>query len=337
MDGAILVPGGAGYIGSHTVLALRERGHDVLVLDDFSEGHRGAVRGAGVGEDGVCAGSLLDPAFLDQVFDRHAIVGVVHFAARCYVGESVRDPGLYYRNNVGGTLNLLQAMARAEVRHLVFSSTCATYGVPDDLPITEDAEQRPVNPYGHSKLMCEQMFRDFGAAWGLASAALRYFNAAGADPGGRLGEDHDPETHLVPLVLESAHGGPTLEIFGDDYDTPDGTCIRDYVHVTDLAQAHVLAVEALVAGELTDFTAFNLGNGRGVSVREVLAAAEGVTGKPVPHRVAPRRPGDPPVLVGSSARIEEQLGWSPRFGAIEEIVATADRWHREHPEGFGAD
>lgn len=330
MDEVILVTGGAGYIGSHTVLALQEAGHSVLVLDDFSEGHKPALRGTA-----YVRGSLLDRSFVEEVFERHSIAGVVHFAARCYVGESVQRPGRYYENNVGGTLNLLDIMVERKVGRIVFSSTCATYGEPATVPIREDAPQLPVNPYGHTKLVCEYMLRDFARAHGLGAVALRYFNAAGADPQGRVGEDHRPETHLIPLVLSAAAGRlPHIKVFGTDYPTPDGTCIRDYVHVADLAQAHVLALQSLLAGA-TGFRAFNLGNCNGTSVREVIAAVERVTGKKVPVHFTDRRPGDPPVLVGSPEKIQRELGWQPRYSDIDTIVRTAWQWHSTHPEGYG--
>jgi UDP-glucose-4-epimerase GalE len=326
----ILVCGGAGYIGSFTVQALQAAGLEVLVLDDFSEGHVGALRGAP-----YVRGSLLDRGCLGDVFTRHAIRGVIHFAARCYVGESMAHPGRYYQNNVLGTLQLLESMVAHGVPNLVFSSSCATYGEPTAMPIREEAPQQPVNPYGRSKLVCEWMQRDFARAHGLGVVALRYFNAAGADPEGRLGEDHRPETHLIPLVLAAAAGRlPQVTVFGDDYPTPDGTCIRDYVHVTDLAQAHVLALQHLLGGA-RGFDAFNLGNERGTSVREVIAAAERITGRPVPAVVGARRAGDPPRLVGSPERIRQQLGWQSRYSDIDTIVATAWRWHQEHPEGYG--
>jgi UDP-glucose-4-epimerase GalE len=329
MQPLILVVGGAGYIGSHTSLALREAGLRTLVLDDFSAGHRGALL------DGPCVqASLLDPKALDAVFAAHRIDAVVHFAAKCYVGESVRHPAAYWENNVLGTLNLLQAMVHAGVARIVFSSTCATYGVPDRTPIVESCPQRPINPYGHTKLACECLLRDFGPAHGLAAVALRYFNAAGADPSARLGEDHRPETHLIPLALAAAAGRrAALQVFGDDYPTPDGTCIRDYVHVTDLAQAHVLALRSLLDG-VGGFRAFNLGNANGTSVREVLRATERAVGRPVPHTIAARRPGDPPMLVGSPAAIERELGWRPQFPDIDTIVATAWGWYSRHPEGY---
>lgn len=329
--GSILVTGGAGYIGSHIALALREQGAPVLVLDDLSEGHRAAVLDAE-----LVVGSLLDPEFLTGVFRDHEVAAVMHLAAHCYVGESVKQPGRYYQNNVVGTLNLLDAMVAANVDCLVFSSTCATYGEPSTVPITEDEVQEPVNPYGESKLWCERLIRDFGRAHGIRGVALRYFNAAGADPEGRLGEDHRPETHLIPLALSALDGGDqALTVFGDDYPTADGTCVRDYVHVTDLANAHVLALEALPrlpAG----LTAYNLGNEQGTSVLDVIRAVESVCGKKVAYEVGPRRPGDPATLVGSSRRIQRELSWEPQLGSIERIVETAWHWHRDHPEGYGA-
>lgn len=328
----ILVTGGAGYIGSHTLLALRERGDDVVVLDDLSEGHREALRGARLEQ-----GSLLDLAFVDGVFRRHPIRAVVHFAARCYVGESVHKPGLYWRGNVLATLHLLESMVRYRVPSLVFSSTCATYGEPTQQPITEECLQAPVNPYGATKLACERMMREFGVAHGLSTIALRYFNAAGADPAGRLGEDHDPETHLIPLVIQAGLGRRDhVTVFGADYPTRDGTCIRDYVHVADLASAHLLALDALASGRSKGFRAFNLGNERGTTVLEVIAAASAALGGPVPHVVGGRRAGDPPVLVGSSALVRSALGWQPRHAAIEDIVASAAAWMRAHPHGYAS-
>jgi UDP-glucose-4-epimerase GalE len=329
MAQVILVTGGAGYIGSHALLGLRAAGFDVLVADDLIEGHRPAVLG-----QPLVQGSLLDPTFVRGLFSARKIAAVMHFAARCYVGESVRDPGRYYENNVGGTRNLLQAMAEAGVRRFVFSSTCATYGEPDRVPIVEDCPQQPTNPYGRSKLACEWLLQDYHRAHGIDAVALRYFNAAGADPEGRIGEDHRPETHLIPLVLAAGSGGrPALQVHGGDYPTRDGTCIRDYVHVTDLAQAHVLALRSLMDGR-GGFSAYNLGNAQGHSVLEVIAAAERVLGRPVPHGIGPRRPGDPPMLVGDPGKIRAELDWRPRFGDLESILATAWRWHREHPGGF---
>jgi len=269
------------------------------------------------------------------VFGRQEIAGVVHFAARTYVGESVERPGRYYENNVVGTLQLLDTMVAAGCKRLVFSSTCATYGEPEQIPIREDAPQRPVSPYGNTKLVCELMQADFARAHKMGIIALRYFNAAGADPDERVGEDHRPETHLIPLVIAAAAGRlPQVKVFGDDYATPDGTCIRDYVHVTDLADAHVLALQRLLGGEL-GFRAYNLGNNTGTSVREVIAAVERVSGKKVPFVVAPRRPGDPPRLVGSPDLIQRELGWQPRFADIDSIVRTAWQWHSAHPDGYG--
>jgi UDP-glucose-4-epimerase GalE len=328
----ILVVGGAGYIGSHTVLALRAHGHEVLVFDDLSEGHAAALGGAP-----LVRGNLQDRASLEAVFAAHNIDAVFHFAARCYVGESVSDPGRYYRHNVGGTLNLLDAMAAHRVRRLVFSSTCAIYGEPERLPITEDLAQRPISPYGETKLVCERMLKDFARAHRMQAVALRYFNAAGADPQGRVGEDHDPETHLIPLVITAALGkrGP-VTVFGADYPTPDGTCVRDYIHVTDLAEAHVLGLEAMVrGGDEFGFRAYNLGNEHGTSVKQVIAAVEAVSGRAVPHQIGPRRAGDPPRLVGSSQKVRAELGWVPRLGDIHAIVETAWRWHSAHPDGYG--
>ena len=329
MQPVILVAGGAGYIGSHTALALAEAGFRVLVVDDFSTGHRDALRGA------PCAAvDLLDRDALTKVFAAQRIDAVMHFAARCYVGESVTDPGLYWRNNVAGTVNLLQAMVGAGVLRIVFSSTCATYGSPAAVPIVETTPQQPINPYGNSKLACETMLRDFASAHGVGAIALRYFNAAGADPGGRLGEDHRPETHLIPLALAAAAGrrGP-LQIFGNDYPTPDGTCIRDYVHVSDLADAHVLALRRLL-DEGAGFRAYNLGNAVGTSVAEIVRTCERVTQRPVPHTIAARRPGDPAKLISSAAKIESELGWKARRSDPETIVATAWEWHRSHPAGY---
>lgn len=330
MGEVILVTGGAGYIGSHTVLALRERGYDVVVLDDLSEGHAAAI-----GDAPLERVDLRDGEATHRVFAGRRIDAVAHFAARCYVGESVREPAAYYRNNVLGTMNLLDAMVRHGVRRMVFSSTCATYGVPSRMPIDEAAPQAPVNPYGATKLACEGMLASYARAYGLQAVSLRYFNAAGADPEGRLGEDHRPETHLIPLVIGAALGTRApVTVFGEDYETPDGTCVRDYVHVSDLAEAHVLALEAMRGGRDGAVAAYNLGNEQGTSVREVLAAVERVAGRRVPWRSGDRRPGDPPVLVASAARIARELGWRPRFRDIVSIVETAWRWHENHPEGY---
>lgn len=325
----ILVSGGAGYIGSHTVSALHKSGQPIVVVDDLSEGHAEAVAGLPLEQ-----GSTMDRDFLDAVFKKYPIQQVCHFAARCYVGESVENPGLYYRNNVFGTLSLVEAMVAHGVKQIVFSSTCATYGEPEQIPITESNPQQPINPYGFTKLACEHILRDFAVSHGLASVSLRYFNAAGAEPGGNIGEDHEPETHLIPLVLRAAQGkGKPLTVFGRDYDTRDGTCVRDYIHVSDLAQAHVLALQHL-AGGAAGAMAFNLGSEQGFTVQEVIDMAEKVTGMSVPHTDGPRRPGDPATLVGSSAKIRETLGWSPQHSDLEAILRSAWDWHRAHPEGY---
>jgi UDP-glucose-4-epimerase GalE len=318
----ILVTGGAGYVGSHACKALAAAGHTPVAYDNLSRGHREFARWGPLE-----VGEIRDGAKLDEVFARHRIDAVMHFAALAYVGESVEQPALYYRNNVGGTLELLEAMRRAGAGLIVFSSTCSTYGVPERMPIAEDAEQRPINPYGAGKLMIERVLRDYDAAYGLRSVSLRYFNAAGCDPDGEVGEDHDPETHLIPRVLMAADGTlPHVEIFGTDYPTPDGTCLRDYVHVSDLAAGHVQALDYLQRGGAT--TAVNLGTGRGFSVREVIAAAERVTGRRIPVREAARRAGDPPVLVADATRARAALGFAPRYTEIEPIVETAWRWQK---------
>ncbi len=318
---AILVTGGAGYVGSHACKALAAAGYTPVAYDNLGRGHRELVRWGPLE-----VGDLADAARLDEVFARHRPAAVMHFAAFAYVGESVQDPALYYRNNVGGTLELLAAMRRAGVDQLVFSSTCSTYGVPERMPIAEDTPQRPINPYGATKLAIERMLADYDAAYGLRSASLRYFNAAGGDPDGETGERHDPETHVIPRVLMAAAGEhPHFAVFGTDYPTPDGTCLRDYVHVSDLALGHVQALDYLKRGGAT--TAVNLGTGRAFSVRQVIAAAERVTGRRIPVREAPRRPGDPPELVADPARARALFGFAPRFTELEPIVATAWRWH----------
>ena len=318
---AILVTGGAGYVGSHACKALAAAGYTPVAYDNLGRGHRELVRWGPLE-----VGDLADRARLDEVFARHRPEAVMHFAAFAYVGESVQDPALYYRNNVGGTLELVEATRRAGVNALVFSSTCATYGVPERMPIDEDTPQRPINPYGATKLAIERMLADYGAAYGLRSASLRYFNAAGCDPDGETGELHDPETHVIPRVLMAAAGEiEHVEVFGTDYPTPDGTCLRDYIHVADLARGHVQALDYLQRGGAT--TGVNLGTGRGFSVREVIAAAEQVTGRRIPVREAPRRPGDPPVLVADPARARALLGFAPRYTELAPMVATAWRWH----------
>ena len=326
----ILVTGGCGYIGSHTVKRLCAAGEEVLVVDNLSEGHRQALLGVPLVE-----GDLQDRVFLQELFRGHeGIEGVIHFAASCYVGLSMERPGEYYRQNVVAMLNLLEAMCDHGVDRLVFSSSCATYGIPEEVPITEEDPQAPVNVYGRTKLAGEWLLRDFGRAHRIRSISLRYFNAAGADPAGELGEDHDPETHLIPLVLQVAlDQRAKILVFGQDYPTPDGTCIRDYIHVSDLAQAHILALAALRrAGPVS--AAYNLGNGAGHSVREVVETARRVTGHPIPAEIAPRRAGDPPRLVGSSARIARELGYRAEFPDLETIIRTAWNWHRHHPQGY---
>jgi UDP-glucose 4-epimerase len=324
----LIVTGGAGYIGSVVAEQLVEGGHHVVVVDDLRKGHASAVP-AGATLEAI---DLADRAALDAVFDRAAPDGVLHFAAYSLVGESVHRPDLYYHNNVTVTLGLLDTMRRHGVRRLVFSSTAAVYGDPERVPIREDEPTRPTNPYGATKLAIEQALPWYEAAFGLRYASLRYFNAAGATA--RLGEDHDPETHLIPLVLQVALGQrEQAEIFGTDYPTPDGTCIRDYIHVSDLATAHVLALEALDRGSRID----NLGNGAGFSVREVIEAARRVTGHPIPAVAGPRRPGDPPRLVAASDKIAAELGWRPRFPDLEAIIGSAWDWMRRHPHGYAND
>lgn len=318
----ILVTGGAGYIGSHYVLYERARGSSVVVLDNLVYGHREAVLDAPLVE-----GDLGDRAVLDRVFTEYPIEAVVHFAAFAFVGESVTDPGKYYRNNLGATLQLLDAMRDHSVPHLIFSSTCATYGSPVYVPMDEQHPQNPINPYGESKYFCEKIMQAYDRAYGLRFTALRYFNAAGCDPEGRTGESHDPETHLLPLVLQAALGarGP-VSIFGADYDTPDGTCIRDYIHVLDLAQAHSLALDRLRSG--AGSASYNLGTETGYSVRQVIRLCEGVTGRPVPAQQAPRREGDPPRLVAAAGKARAELGWQPRYLDLEQTIATAWRWEQ---------
>lgn len=316
----LLVTGGAGYIGSHMVRLLLEQGHDVVTLDNLSSGYRDAVTGGG-----FVLGDLANRALLDVVFANHPFDAVLHFASLIQVGESMREPGRYYQNNVSNTLNLLDAMVRHDVRKFVFSSSAAIFGEPVATPIDENHVKAPVNPYGHSKLMVEQILSDYDQAHGLKSVSLRYFNAAGADPDGRLGERHEPETHLIPLVLQAAMGKrPHITVFGQDYNTPDGTCIRDYVHVADLCQAHLQALGYL--GEQGESTAFNLGNGQGFSVNQVIEVARKVSGRHIPVVYSTRRIGDPARLVADSALAQEKLGWSPHHADLEQIIAHAWRW-----------
>ncbi|KEO51509.1 UDP-glucose 4-epimerase GalE [Thioclava pacifica] len=316
----ILVTGGAGYIGSHCCKALAKAGREPVVYDNLSRGHADAVRWGP-----LVVGDMRDRALLERTLAEHQIGAVIHFAALAYVGESVGAPEQYYDVNLGGMTALLEAAGAVGVDKIVFSSSCATYGTPERLPISEDLPQTPINPYGRTKLVCEWMLQDAQTAHGLRFAALRYFNAAGADPEGEIGERHDPETHLIPLVLMAASGqaGP-LKIFGTDYPTPDGTCIRDYIHVDDLARAHLLALDHLEAGGAS--LKLNLGTGRGASIHEVVAAVERVTGRKVPHELAPRRPGDPAELTADPSKAAEVLGFTARYRDLDEIVAHAAPW-----------
>ncbi len=323
----ILVTGGAGYIGSHAVRLFLARGHDVWVYDSLVFGHRGAVPA-----ERLIVADLNETARLDQVLLEKRIEAVVHFAAFAFVGESVTNPAKYYQNNLVNTLNLMEAMRRLQIGRFIFSSTCATYGVPEKVPITEDTPQSPINPYGTSKLAVERALSDYAKAYQWGYAALRYFNASGASPDGSIGEDHQPETHLIPLVIQAAVGQrPHIEVFGEDYPTEDGTCIRDYIHVDDLAEAHLLALEQLQPGsELR----YNVGTGTGYSVKEVIKTVEEVVGKPVPVKGGPRRAGDPPALVAAAGKIQSELGWRPKYTELRGIVETAWNWHRTHPKGY---
>ena len=320
----ILITGGAGYIGSHTAKLLAAAGHEPVIFDDLSQGHEWAVKWGPLER-----GSLSDPTRLAEVFAGRKMDAVVHFAANALVGESMTNPAKYFRNNTVGSLNLLNAMQEAGVKTIVFSSTCATYGDPIRVPIDETHPQSPVNPYGESKLMVERILRWYGDCYGLQWMALRYFNAAGAAPDGEIGEDHDPESHLIPLVIGAALGNrPPVKIFGTDYPTPDGTAVRDYVHVMDLADAHLRAIERLRSGMASQ--AINLGTGRGHSVKEVIDTVARVGGRPVPAIESPRRPGDPPELVAAPTRAREVLGWACQYPDIETIVRHAWAWHEKH-------
>jgi UDP-glucose-4-epimerase GalE len=324
----VLVTGGAGYVGSHAARSLSNAGHDVWVYDNLVFGHRGAVAPGRLIE-----GDLLDRPKLEATLKARKIDAVMHFAAFAYVGESVTDPGKYYHNNVVGTLSLMDAMRAVGVRRIVFSSTCATYGEPESVPIRETQSQNPINPYGYTKLVIERALSDYAKAYGWGYAALRYFNAAGASADGDLGEDHDPETHLIPLVLQVALGQREhITIFGDKLPTPDGTCIRDYIHVDDLASAHISALERLEPG--TEFKC-NLGTGQGTSVKEVVDACRRITGHEIPAVIAGPRAGDPPALVADAGLARSELGWTPRFTSIAPIVESAWRWHQKHPRGYG--
>ena len=323
----VLVTGGAGYVGSHAAKQLAQSGHDVLIVDNLAEGHRPAV-----GNLPFVSASLLEPERLIAAMKEHNTEAVMHFAAFAYVGVSVSDPAIYYHNNIVGSLTLLAAMRAAGVDRIVFSSSCATYGIPQKVPITEDHPQNPISPYGFTKLVIEHALADYSHAYGLGYAALRYFNASGAAADGTLGEDHDPETHLIPLILQVALGQREyVEVFGTDYPTPDGTCIRDYIHVDDLATAHVAALEKLQPGKALKL---NLGTGHGASVQEVIDLCREVTGRPIHTRTTTRREGDPPQLVANAAAAKRELNWQAHY-TMREIIESAWNWHREHPHGYG--
>ncbi|MGD9635682.1 MAG: UDP-glucose 4-epimerase GalE [Pirellulales bacterium] len=324
----VLVTGGAGYVGSHAAKLLAASGHEVVVVDNLAEGHRAAV-----GKLPLVEADLLDEKAITATLKQHRIEAVMHFAAFAYVGVSVREPAKYYHNNIVGTLALLDAMRAADVGRIVFSSTCATYGIPTKVPIREDHPQAPINPYGFTKLVIERTLADYAHAYGLGYAALRYFNASGAAADGTIGEDHDPETHLIPLVLQVALGQrECVDVFGTDYPTPDGTCVRDYIHVDDLASAHLAAIERLGDGTALKL---NLGTGRGASVQEVVDIASEVTGRKIPTKHAPRREGDPPELVADPAAAKRELGWEAKHRDMRGIIESAWRWHQGHPHGYG--
>ncbi len=325
--GRVLVTGGAGYIGSHAAKALHRAGYGVVVYDNLVAGHREAVRFGPLVE-----GDIADVAAVRAAIREHRISSVMHFAAFLDVGESVREPARYYRNNVVGTLGVLEAMVAESVRRFVLSSTCATYGEPTEMPISETHPQQPINSYGASKLVIEQALPHFERAYGMQAIALRYFNAAGADPEGELGEDHSPEIHLIPRAIEAVTGGRGLQVFGDDYPTPDGTCLRDYVHVSDLATAHVNALGSLATGGPS--SAYNLGTGRPQSVKDVIDAVSRVAGRSVPWTLAARRPGDPAALYAAPHKAQTSLGWQPKHSDLDTIVRTAWQWHQSHPNGY---
>ncbi|WP_226655196.1 UDP-glucose 4-epimerase GalE [Pseudalkalibacillus hwajinpoensis] len=326
---AILVTGGAGYIGSHTVMYLQEQNEDVVVLDNLTKGHEQAVLNVP-----LYKGDLTDGKVIDQIFADHDIDSVIHFAASSLVGESVTNPLEYYRNNVVGSQALVSKLIEHNVKYIVFSSTAATYGNPERTPIEENDVTNPTNPYGETKLAIEKMLRWCDDAYGLKSTSLRYFNAAGADPEGKIGEDHQPESHLIPIVLQAALGQrEKVSIFGDDYDTKDGTCVRDYIHVLDLAQAHYLALKKMK--ETNESGIYNLGNGKGFTVKEVIDTCRSVTEKSIEAEVAPRRAGDPATLIASSSKAMNELGWKPVYPELSQIVAHAWSWHQNHPEGYG--
>ncbi|MCT3192172.1 UDP-glucose 4-epimerase GalE [Lacticaseibacillus rhamnosus] len=326
----IAVLGGAGYIGSHTVAQLIKAGVDVVVMDNLITGHKRAVDP----KARFYQGDIRDYHFLSQVFSQEKIDGIIHFAAFSIVPESVKDPLKYFDNNTGGMITLLEAMNQFGIKKIVFSSTAATYGEPKHVPIKESDPQVPTNPYGESKLAMEKIIKWADVAYGIHYVALRYFNVAGAMPDGSIGEDHHPETHLMPIILQAAAGlRDNLQIFGDDYDTPDGTNVRDYVHVVDLADAHILAMKYLADGNASD--AFNLGSATGFSNLEILNAARKVTGQAIPAKIGPRRPGDPSTLIADSSKARKILGWAPKFDDVEQVIATAWNWHETHPDGFG--
>lgn len=333
----VAVMGGAGYVGSHAVKALAAAGYDVVVYDNLSAGHASAVDRLAEAFPArsirLVTGDILDQPAVLAALRSSGATAVMHFAARLLVGESVREPIGYYRANVGGTMSVLGAMAEAGVSRLVFSSTCATFGEPQTATIDETHPQRPINAYGETKLAIERALPHVERATGLRSITLRYFNAAGADPDGLIGEDHEPEEHLIPLAIAAANGGRPLTVFGEDYPTPDGTCLRDYVHVADLAAAHVASLRKLEAGDASG--QYNLGTGIGMSVREVIDTVSRVVGRAVPHQVGPRRAGDPARLVASNERARRDLGWDPRLGTLDAIVETAWQWHARHPQGYG--
>lgn len=320
----IVVTGGAGYIGSHTCKVLAQKKHTPIVIDNLVYGHEESVKWGPLYKE-----DILNTESLTQILVKEKPDAIIHFAAYAYVGESVTDPLKYYRNNVIGSLSLLNAMKQAGVNKLVFSSTCATYGIPTTVPIHEEHPQNPINPYGQTKLNVEKILIDFGFAYNLKSVALRYFNAAGADKDGEIGEEHDPETHLIPLAIQATlNPNKPLTVMGTDYSTKDGTCIRDYIHVTDLAEAHVLALEYLYKAE-TNFSYFNLGTGQGASVNDVISMVEKVSGKKVRCKHGERRPGDPPVLVADGEKAKSILGWNPKHSSLENIISTAFRWHQQ--------
>lgn len=325
----ILVCGGAGYIGSHTVYELIDRGEEVIIVDNFQTGHKGSIHP----EAKLYEGDIRDKEFLDKVFSENNIESVIHFAANSLVGVSMTNPLEYYDNNLYGTLVLLQAMNKHGVKKIVFSSTAAVYGEPENIPIVETDKTEPTNPYGETKLAMEKMFKWADIAHGVKYISLRYFNVAGAHESSEIGEDHNPETHLIPLILQVPLGEREfISIFGEDYDTHDGSCVRDYIHITDLANAHILAVEKLRKDN--ESSIYNLGNGEGFSVKEMIEAARKATGHPIPARISERRPGDPAKLIASAERAKKELGWKPRFTGVEDIIESAWKWHQNKPMGF---